>query len=81
MNPFSNKWIVGGIAITVVLQLILVYVLPQTGFNPLRTAPFPAGWWPFIVVLALPGLFLIELEEFLVDRVSRFRRKLSRQRE
>ena len=68
MNPLSNKWVAGGIIITVVLQLILVYVLPQTGFNPLRTAPFPAGWWPFLVLLALPGLFIIELEEFLVER-------------
>jgi len=68
-NPFSNKWIVGGIVITVALQLILVYVLPQTGINPLRTAPFPAGWWPFIILLALPGFFLVELEEFIVDRL------------
>ncbi len=77
-NPFSNKWIVGGIAITVTLQLILVYVLPQTGFNPLRTAPFPVGWWPFLILLALPGLLIIELEEFLVDRFKQRRRKILR---
>lgn len=71
MNPFSNKWIVGGIIVTVGLQLILVYVLPQTGINPLRTAPFPAGWWPFIILLALPGLLIIELEEFLVERFKK----------
>ncbi|MFC2041971.1 cation transporting ATPase C-terminal domain-containing protein [Chloroflexota bacterium] len=75
MNPFSNKWLVGGIMITIVLQLILVYVLPQTGINPLRTAPFPAEWWPFIVLLALPGLFVVELEEFLVDLFRRYSRK------
>ncbi|MFP3975557.1 MAG: cation-translocating P-type ATPase, partial [Dehalococcoidia bacterium] len=70
-NPFSNKWLVGGIAITVGLQLIVVYILPQTGFNPLRTAPIPAGWWPFLILLALPGLLLTELEEFIVDRFKR----------
>jgi len=67
MNPFSNKWIMGGIAVTVMLQLTVVYILPQTGFNPLRTAPFPAEWWPLLILLALPGLFIIELEEFIVE--------------
>jgi len=74
-NPFSNKWIVGGIAVTVMLQIILVYVLPETAFNPLRTAPFPVEWWPFIILLALPGLFIIELEEFLVERLKRRSRR------
>jgi Ca2+-transporting ATPase len=76
VNPFSNKMVVIGIAITVVIQLILVYILPQTGFNPLRTAPFPAQWWIFIVLLALPGLFVIELEEFLVERFKRHSRQV-----
>jgi magnesium-transporting ATPase (P-type) len=71
INPFSNKMILYGIALTVVIQLILVYILPQTGFNPLRTAPFPSQWWIFIVLLALPGLFVTELEEFVVERLKR----------
>lgn len=66
MSPFSNRWVLGGIVVTVVVQLLLVFILPNIGFNPLRTAPFPAGWWPFIIILALPGLLLTELEEFLV---------------
>jgi len=74
-NPFSNKWIMGGIAITVMLQLVLVYILPQTGFNPLRTAPFPVEWWPFIILLALPGLLLTELEEFIVGWLKSHSRK------
>jgi potassium/sodium efflux P-type ATPase len=76
VNPFSNKMVVIGIAITVVIQLILVYILPQTGFNPLRTAPFPAQWWIFIVLLALPGLFVVELEEFMVERFKRRSRQV-----
>ena len=74
-NPFSNKLMFGGIIITVMLQLVLVYVLPQTGFNPLRTAPFPAEWWLFIVLIAIPGLLVVELEEFLVERFGRYFRK------
>jgi len=75
MNPFSNKWLVAGIAVTIALQLIIVYALPHLGFNPLRTESFPAQWWIFIILLALPGLFLVELEEFLVERWKKRRSK------
>jgi len=75
MNPFSNKWLVAGIAVTIALQLIIVYALPHLGFNPLRTESFPAQWWIFIILVALPGLFLVELEEFLVERFTKRRMK------
>ncbi len=75
MNPFSNKMILYGIGITIVIQLFLVYSPPYTGINFLRTAPFPADWWPFIILLALPGLLVIELEEFLVERWNRLKSK------
>jgi len=68
MNPFSNKMVIYGIALTVAIQVIVVYILPQIGFNPLRTAPFPVQWWGLIILLALPGLFIIELEDFVVKR-------------
>jgi magnesium-transporting ATPase (P-type) len=69
MNPFSNRMVLLGIGATVVIQLLLIYVLPQVGFNPLRTAPFPAAWWPLIILLALPGLLLVELEDFIVSKL------------
>jgi magnesium-transporting ATPase (P-type) len=71
MNPFSNKMVVYGIGITIAVQLLLVYSPPYIGINLLRTAPFPAEWWPFIILLALPGLLLTELEEFVVERFKR----------
>jgi len=71
MNPLSNKWVVGGIAVTVALHLLIIYVLPNVGFNPFRVEPFPAQWWISIVLLALPGLLLVEFEEFLVERLKR----------
>ena len=67
MSPFSNRWVIGGITVTVALHLILIYVLPQIGFNPFRVEPFPAQWWAFIILLAVPVVFLVELEEFLVE--------------
>jgi Ca2+-transporting ATPase len=71
MNPFSNKWILVGIGVTVMLQLIIVYGLPRLGFNILRTEPFPAEWWIPIVLLGLLGLILVELEEFVAARLPR----------
>jgi potassium/sodium efflux P-type ATPase len=70
-NPFSNKWVVVGIAATVAIQLIIVYALPHIGINPLRTEAFPAQWWVLIVLLGLSGFFLVELEEFVVERANR----------
>lgn len=65
MNPFSNKWLVGGIIITVALHFLITYVLLSIGFNPFRLEVFPAEWWVFIVLLAVPVVFLVELENLL----------------
>ena len=78
MNPFSNKWIVLGITITITLHLLIVYILPEIGFNPLRVAPFPAQWWIAIVLLGSLGLLITELEEYIVKRVKRRFIKISR---
>ncbi|MFC1919642.1 cation-translocating P-type ATPase [Chloroflexota bacterium] len=71
MSPFSNKWIIIGIAVTILLQLAIVYLPPYIGINPFRTAPIPANWWILIAAVALPGLFIVELEEFIVDRFKK----------
>jgi len=63
MSPFSNRWVVGGITVTIVLHLIIIYVLPHAGFNPFRVEPFPGQWWGFIILPSLPVIFMIELEE------------------
>jgi Ca2+-transporting ATPase len=67
-SPFSNKWILGGIGITIVLGLAIVYV---PFLNVLfRTAPFPAEWWPPLFLALLPGFVAVELEK-LVRRLVR----------
>jgi len=75
LSPFSNKKVLIGILATIIIHLILVYVPSYTGINPLRTAPFPAEWWIFVILLALPGLLAIELEDFLIERFSRRSKK------
>jgi len=61
-NPFSNKWVLAGIAITVTTQLMITYLPPvQAVF---RTATFPAEWWLFILLALFPGFIVIELDKF-----------------
>jgi magnesium-transporting ATPase (P-type) len=65
-SPFSNKWVLWGIAITIITNLMIVY-LPF--LNTLfRTAPFPVEWWGFIVFALLPGFLSVELEKFIKKR-------------
>jgi magnesium-transporting ATPase (P-type) len=69
INPFSNKWLLGGIAFTVIVDLLIVY-LPALN-SVFRTVAFPVGWWP-LIILGLPaGFFLPELEKFIRRRLQR----------
>jgi len=67
-SPFSNKWVLIGVAITLVLQLTIIYALPSIGVNPFRTAPLPAEWWIPMILVSLPMFFIIEFEKFLTKR-------------
>ena len=68
-NPFSNKWVLWGIAITITTNLLIVYVpFLNTVF---RTAPFPTEWWPLIILALLPGFLVVELEKFLKKQFKR----------
>ncbi|MDP2720341.1 MAG: HAD-IC family P-type ATPase [Dehalococcoidia bacterium] len=76
MNPFSNKWVLAGISVTILVQFSLIYLLPEIGFNPLRTAPFPGEWWLYIIIIALPVIFLVELEEVVAARFGKIFKKV-----
>jgi len=68
-SPFSNKWVLMGAAITIVALLMIIYIpLFQILF---RTASFPAEWWILIILLALPGFFVIEIEKFWKKKIVR----------
>jgi len=60
-----NKNLLIGWAVTVGLQLILVYSLPLFGVSPFRTEPFPAIWWIPLVLIAPAGFVAVELEKLL----------------
>ncbi|MGD9118651.1 MAG: HAD-IC family P-type ATPase [Dehalococcoidia bacterium] len=67
-SPFSNKYVIIGAVVTLVLQLIIVYSETLFGISPFRTAPFPAIWWIPIIGVSIIGLFAIELEKFIHRR-------------
>jgi len=74
-SPFSNKWVLIGAAITLALQLTIIYALPFIGVNPFRTAPLPAEWWIPMILVSLPIFFIIEFEKFLTKRLEKRRVK------
>lgn len=68
-NPFSNKWILWGIAITIITQLLITYVpFAQVIF---KTTAFPMEWWPVIVLALLPGFAVVELEKLIRRRLAK----------
>lgn len=67
-SPLKNKRLLIGWAITIGLQLIIVYSLPLFGVSPFRTEPFPAIWWIPLILIAPAGFFAVELEKLLRRR-------------
>lgn len=74
-SPFSNKWVLIGVAITLGLQLTIIYVFPSIGINPFRTAPLPAEWWITMILVSLPMFFItdnvsIKKQRALMDTIT-----------
>jgi Ca2+-transporting ATPase len=69
-SPFSNKWLLGGIAFTILADLLIVY-LPALN-SVFKTAPFPVSWWPLVLIGLPAGFFVPELEKLVRNK---FRKK------
>jgi magnesium-transporting ATPase (P-type) len=67
-SPLKNKRLLLGWAITIGLQLMIVYSLPLFGVSPFRTEPFPAVWWIPLILIAPAGFLAVELEKLLRKR-------------
>ena len=61
-SPFSNRWLLGGIVLSLAIRLIPT-VVPQAAAL-FRTAEFPAEWWPIILACFFPSFIAIEGEKF-----------------
>jgi len=73
-NPFSNRWVLGGVAVTIIIDLMIVY-LPALN-TVFRTAPFPASWWPYILIGLPVGFFVTELEKLIRRQLQKRETKL-----
>jgi calcium-translocating P-type ATPase len=62
-NPFTNKWLLGGIALSILIRIIPT-VVPQAAAL-FRTADFPNEWWPLILMCFFPSFIAIEGDKFL----------------
>ena len=63
INPFSNRWLLLGIGLSIMIRLIPTLV-PEAAVL-FRTAPFPADWWPLILLCFFPSFIAIELDKLL----------------
>ncbi len=62
-SPFSNRWLLGGIALSILIRLIPTFVPSASAI--FRTAPIPADWWPIILLCFLPSFLMIESDKAL----------------
>lgn len=63
MNPFSNRWLIGGIVLSIAIRLIPTFV-PEAA-TIFRTAPVPHEWWPLIALCFVPSFVAIETDKAL----------------
>lgn len=65
-NPFSNKWLLLGIAASILFRLLPTFVPAASSF--FRTEEFPLEWWLYILPCLLPGFIAIEIEKLILRR-------------
>ena len=58
LNPFSNPWLLAGIALSTLIRFIPTLVPGAAAL--FRTASFPLDWWPLILLCFLPSFLAIE---------------------
>lgn len=69
INPFSNHWLLLGIALSIAVRFIPTLVPEASAL--FRTAPFPAEWWPLILLCFFPSFLAIESDKALRRILSR----------
>jgi magnesium-transporting ATPase (P-type) len=62
-NPFSNRWLLAGIALSIAIRFIPTAVPAAAAL--FRTAEFPAEWWPVILLCFFPSFITIEADKAL----------------
>ncbi|MCK5434255.1 MAG: cation transporting ATPase C-terminal domain-containing protein [Dehalococcoidales bacterium] len=76
-NPLTNRWVLGGVAVTIIIDLMIVYVPFMNAI--FRTTAFPAEWWPFIFLGIPIGFFVPELEKLVRRQLGKRKARLQEQ--
>ncbi len=64
LNPFTNKWLLGGVALSVIIQVAIIYWAPlQPVFS---TVPLGLSEWINILAVSSLGFLLMELGKFFI---------------
>jgi magnesium-transporting ATPase (P-type) len=69
INPFSNHWLLAGIALSIAIRFIPTLVPEAAAL--FRTAPFPSDWWPLILMCFFPSFMAIELDKLVRKSLGR----------
>jgi len=65
LNPFANKWLVGAICLSILLQILVVYVTPLQ--NLFGTTSLSAMDWIKIIAISSLGFIIMELSKFFIQ--------------
>jgi len=68
-SPFSNKWLLGGILVSILLRLLPTFI-PAVA-DIFRTANFPLHWWLYILPCLLPGFIALELDKLIRKQIRK----------
>lgn len=69
LNPFSNKWLLGGVVISIAIRFIPT-VIPAAA-DLFRTAEFPSEWWPYILICFFPSFIAIEMDKLIRKKLKK----------
>ena len=64
LNPLTNRWLLGGVALSILIQIAIIYWAPlQSVFS---TAPLGLAEWVKILIVSSLGFVLMELGKFFI---------------
>ena len=76
-NPFGNRWLLWGIAISIAIRFI-PNLVPEAAAL-FRTAEFPVEWWPLILLSFLPSFISIEADKAISRITNKGKHKEAKQ--
>ena len=76
LNPFSNLWLLGAVALSVLIQIVVIYWAPlQLIFG---TVPLLQADWIKILLLSAGGFVVMEISKFFMGKKKVEQRKFKR---